>query len=380
MTRRCAPSCARGGVPSGWLDNLPSVPPTDTPKRFPWVDAVRGACVLAVVLLHFSLSGFYPYLWGTRTSDAWVVVNDMLTAVRMPTLFAVSGFVLSSRIREGWGASRTRYSVAHSYYLYAVWLVIYTLVAPWFPTGAPRLTDTSGWTSLAQQLVLPRTMLWFVLGLAFWTAVLATARRIHAWVILAALFGLTMLSFTIEWETQTDFYIRVLRYGFYFAVGVYLRPMIERLIGERMWWSVAASAAAFVGFHLLLPIENAVWLPIRVVAPLRDLAAVGLSMSIVAAAVTHFGALRKPLTWVGKRTLPIYVLHSLVIWTLIKLPGWGFLMRLPVHKHVAPALWAVIVALICVGVYSMLMRTPARCLFEMPAAWRTSLRKEQLPS
>src|SRR5690606_33816009 len=114
------------------------------------------------------------YTWGTRTADAWTVVNDLMTAVRMPTLFAISGFLLASRIRNGWNDSRTRFSAVHTYYLYVVWLLIYALVSPWFATGVQPLTSLSGWMGLASQLVNPHTMLWFLLGLVFWTVVLAT--------------------------------------------------------------------------------------------------------------------------------------------------------------------------------------------------------------
>lgn len=310
----------------------------------------------------------------------WVTVNDALTAVRMPTLFAISGFLLSSRIRKGWSDPRTRFSAAHSLYLYLIWLVIYALVAPWFPTGAQPLSTSEGWLSLGTQLFNPHTMLWFILGLVFWTVVLATVRFLPSWVILPALFLVTALSLEIEWATQLDFYIRILRYGFYFAVGVYLRPAMEKAINDHVWLTAGCSLAGYVIVRLAAPIEDVIGLPISVLTPLRDLAALGLAMSVLAASVSRVSLLRAPLVWVGERTLPIYVLHSLVIWTLVKIPGWGVVMKLPLHKYVAPVLWTAIVAAVCIAVYFVAMKTPARYLFDMPKSWRAALRREKVSS
>lgn len=347
-----------------------------TSPRLPWIDAVRGACVLAVVLLHFCLSAYYPFMWGSRAADAWGAVNDTLTAVRMPTLFAVSGLLLSSRIRKGWKDPRTRYSAVHSLYLYGIWLLIYALIAPWFPTGAQPLDSTQGWIAFASQFVAPHTMLWFILGLAFWTITLATVRFAPAWVVLLALFALTIGSLAIEWESPLDFYIRILRYGFYFAVGVYLRPTLVAAISNHTWKTAGVSMAAYVALRLAMPLERGLNLPFSIVAPLRDLAAVGLAMSVVALIVARLRIVRTPLAWLGKRTLPVYVLHSLAIWTIAKIPGWSMVVTLPVQKYVAPALWTVVVAFTCIAIYAAAMKTPARYLFDMPTRLRATLRRE----
>ena len=295
----------------------------------------------------------------------------------MPTLFAISGFLLSSRIRKGWSDPRTRFSVVHSLYLYTVWLLIYAVLSVWFPTGAQPLTTVQGWREIAHQFVTPHTMLWFILGLAFWSIVLASVRLVPYWVVLPILFILTVFSLEIEWVTPLDFYIRILRYGFYFAIGVYLRPAIARAINEYVWWTVGFSFAAYVLLRLALPIEKGLGAAVSILAPLRDVAAVGLAMSAIAVVVTHVAVLQRPLAWIGRRTLPIYVVHSIIIWSLIKIPGWGFAVALPVHRYVAPALWTVLVALTCIGIYTIAAKTPGRYLFDMPGTWRTALRAEK---
>jgi len=296
----------------------------------------------------------------------------------MPTLFAISGFLLSSRIRRGWGDARTRFSVAHSLYLYAIWLLIYAIVAPWFPTGAQPLSTADGWIGLGAQFVNPHTMLWFILGLAFWTAALAAVRFLPVWVILPVLFVVAVLSLEIEWVTQADFYIRILRYGFYFAVGVYLRPALERAINEYVWITAGCSLAVYVIVRFAAPVENILGMSVSVLTPLRDLSAVALAMSALAAIVTHVSVVRVPLVWVGERTLPVYVLHSLVIWTIVKIPGWSAVVQLPIQKYVAPVVWTAIVALICIGIYALALKTPARYLFDMPDAWRAVLRRDNV--
>jgi uncharacterized membrane protein YcfT len=96
--------------------------------RLGWIDAVRGACVLAVVLFHATA-------WHVLTLDlapvadrTWSVVNGYLGSLRMPLLLAVSGLLASRRILQGSRSPDSAERAASSYYLYVVWLAVYVAV------------------------------------------------------------------------------------------------------------------------------------------------------------------------------------------------------------------------------------------------------------
>ncbi|MFP3408875.1 acyltransferase family protein, partial [Pseudomonas sp. SIMBA_065] len=67
-----------------------------------WVDTLKGACILLVVLYHTVLPGFegtMKYLSaGWIPAEIWIQFNTVLSPLRMPAFFFVSGLLATNGI------------------------------------------------------------------------------------------------------------------------------------------------------------------------------------------------------------------------------------------------------------------------------------------
>lgn len=67
-----------------------------------WVDTLKGACILLVVLYHTVLPGFegtIKYLSaGWVPAEIWIQFNTVLSPLRMPAFFFVSGLLAANGI------------------------------------------------------------------------------------------------------------------------------------------------------------------------------------------------------------------------------------------------------------------------------------------
>jgi peptidoglycan/LPS O-acetylase OafA/YrhL len=330
------------------------------------VDAVRGVCVLAVVFGHFVGWGLEP-VSGTGAETFWEKSSGQLTPIRMPTLFVLSGFLLSSRVRAGFTDRRAFMAAATSYYLYVVWLAVFGLIAA---VGVHSGVD--GISGFASQLLLPRTVLWFVLGLATWTIVLAALRRVHPMVILIPLGMLSIASFWLPGENGVDHYVRVLQYGFFFGLGVYGKPILRKLVSGNLRRVSAVALAGYVVTRVIMSAGSDVDVVEATLTIVRDTAAAVVAI-VAIAAICHLRWARVPLVWVGCRTLPIYVMHGPMIAALTDLTGWGFVVGTRGVAWAAPLVGTVVISAVAVGAHAVLSRTPLRILFELPIGMKRRL-------
>jgi uncharacterized membrane protein YcfT len=332
----------------------------------PWADAVRGFCVLAVVLSHFIGWGLEP-VSGSGAESFWEKASGQLTPIRMPTLFVLSGFLLSSRVRAGFTDRRSLTSAATSYYLYVVWLALFGLIA-----AAGVFTGVTGLSGFLSQLVLPRTILWFVLGLAAWTLVLAALHRVHPAVILIALGLLSIASFWLPAQNGIDHYVRILQYGFFFGLGVYGKPLLTQLASGKLWRVSAGAVVGYLVARLIMSAASDVVLVQATLTIVRDTAAAMLAI-VAIAAICRLRWARVPLVWVGRRTLPIYVMHAPMIGALTGLAGWDTLIGTSSVAWIAPLIGTFVISAVAVGIHSVLSRTPLRILFELPPGLKRRL-------
>ncbi|WP_162621902.1 acyltransferase family protein [Microbacterium suaedae] len=339
-----------------------------------WADVARALCVLGVVLMHTVITvqafGFAIEPWR------WFV--DAMGPFRMSALSMISGLLLSRRIRAGWADEGVRVSVALSAWLYATWLLLFTLfaltVGAFLWVGPLASGDALGtWQAFARQLVLPRTVLWYVLALAVWTAVLATLRRVSPAIVLVALAALSATSFWMPVLEGSDQYRNICRYAFFFALGVYGARFVRDALARHAAGVFTAALGAFALLQSVVVITGIASIENLLSVP-RDAAGalVVLSGALFLAAVPLLG---RALAWIGRRTLPIYVTHALLLETLILFPGWW--VPLVQHHAFARAISPLIITLGCaaaaIAVHALVMRTPMRVIFALPGPIRRRL-------
>lgn len=287
--------------------------------RIAWIDAVRGFAILCIVVYHTLLwyylstpEGIWPPAYA-----AWSRFNAMLGSVRVPLLLMVSGLVSSRRVLIGL-ADRTNLTRAGTnYYLYVVWLLIYFGFFALLP--APPLPHRIvGWPALLTQLLIPDTTLWYLVALCLYIlATAVTARLPRAVVIGLAVASYLLADLLLSPELQAT---KIPQNWLFFLLGAYLADRLDRLTKLATLPVIAASAVVSA-----LVIQVGGFIPD--VALLHSLHSIVRSLAMVATAVaaaiwlTRVGWLRNGLAYLGSRTLAIYLIHPLLIYTVIAAAG-----------------------------------------------------------
>lgn len=340
-----------------------------------WIDITRALCVLAVVVMHTTIS-LLVVVDHTQVDVGWRQIVDAMTPFRMPALALLSGMLLSRRIQSGWTDRSARTSIALSYWLYVVWLLVFLLVAVsvgwslWLgPLGAE--SPLQGVRAFADQLVLPKTILWYVMALAIWTGILTLIHRAPPAAVLIILGALSVASFYLPGD-GSDQYGNVLRYFVFFAVGVYFSTSFLVWVTRHLAVTAFFAVAAFVLVVFIAQFgtdENVD----RVLTLPRDIAGAVIVMGI-AVALSHVPGVGHALAWTGRRTLPIYVMHVPILDMLTLFPDWwiGAVEHEAAHAA-APLVITLAVAIASVGFHSVAMLTPARVLFALPRTWRARI-------
>src|SRR3712207_6187420 len=157
----------------------------------------------------------------------------------MPLLLAVSGLVTAGAVRAGLRDRRTVTRTLANGYLYVVWLVVYALVYALLQGPLPHRVDGAG--GVLHQLAAPDTPLWYLYALALYTVGLAALRRAPAWSVLTGLAAVSVAARVLL--DGAAMWPRILELAFFFALGVYGRPLLLRF-AETVTLGRAAACAA----------------------------------------------------------------------------------------------------------------------------------------
>lgn len=348
--------------------------------RLEWIDAARGLCVIAVVLFHVGLWHFLKFEHPSSVAFAlWETVATALGTVRMPLLLAVSGMLAASKIRNGFSNGKVWNTSLTNYYLYAAWLLVYALLSiPMAGNGLPHRFGSVG--DFFLQLAAPDTPLWFVFALAIYVPLLTFCRKLPPAVVLAALAALRILTALLV-DSDADQVWKVPELALFFAIGVYGKSLFLYIAEAHKLLYAAVAIPAFLGlsglsFALDLhpAIDQAVFI-------LRGLAAV-VALVAVISALTVNRALAAAGSWVGKRTLGVYVLHVPVIDGIVLAFQGPVAPAAPIIANSVPmaliyplALTAVVVTA-CIGLEYLLKKCGLGFLFRRPQA-KTGSRHRQ---
>lgn len=326
--------------------------------RVGWPDVAKGICILLVVLWHVVTKVAVGIPGAGPVTDAWVMLNAQLLPLRIPLFFLVSGMFAARAVFAASGGSWRR-RAGRLALLYLVWVLIQTIVlalTPEFDTARA----TSGWELLAQLTISP-TNLWYLLALAVYLTVgrltrgLPTAAVLSVAFVIAAVAGAGLLpDLGNLWQLVQNL--------FFFLVGLRLRAIVEHFASRSGVGVAVALAAGYAGALTIVSV-----LGIRLVPgtwPLLCLVAVAFGVSLSVLLDRHVEIVARPLRWIGRRTLPIYVLHMMPLALIdagLHAAGWR---TTPVLEAVGPLLLTAVVVAICLGVHALLVRCGLAALFD----------------
>lgn len=346
---------------------LPGDTPASTtrPRRLIWADAAKGVCIVLVVLHHLVTKHYAVLLPdGSFVGTAWLGVTDALKPVRMPLFFLISGMFAASAVRRPWRrAARPR--IANPYYLYVVWLLIHAVVFSY--ATALAMNRTRNLTELLGDLVLASTQLWYLYALALYFVLAKLLLRFDPRWVLAGAAAVSAVASLLPIEAANR--ESVLQHFVYFLAGV-LVPALPRRVaelrGRHVTSALAAGAAAVGGGALVLG------LPESTTTLLVSLVGVPLAIRLVAAA-SAWQWFAAPAAELGRRTLPVYVMHvpllALLHHLVVPLREVLLVPDTPAGVLVAaayPLLATATVTGTCLLLHAVLVRGGLGFLFQLP--------------
>jgi fucose 4-O-acetylase-like acetyltransferase len=336
-----------------------------TRRREVWADVAKGVCILLVVLWHVVEKHYLEVTWriSLPIPGVWGTFVEQMLPLRMPLFFTISGIFAATAVSRPWSVVR-RPKVARLYYLYIIWVLIHTAVLSLTPD-----LDTAHATNaleLLEELTITPPNLWYLYALALYFVIAKTVRRAPPAVVLAAAFVLSAVAaagFVATPGNRGGLYQNL----FFFLAGGYFRPFVEGLARRSNLPRLALTGTAYaVALFAMAATASQEW---PLVWPLVSVVAVLFGVT-AAGQVARWPVLGGALAFLGRRTLPIYVVHMPVL-ALLDLPLYGPLSTVDVRWQwvfavVEPAVLTALVVAICLTLETLLRKVGASWLFELP--------------
>jgi uncharacterized membrane protein YcfT len=299
-------------------------------SRYDWVDAAKGISIFLVVMVHVTIWLEYA---GMEAGDLLSTFNEVGGHVRMPTFFAMSGIFAAKWLRATW-----RQLLANKLAL-LVWTFLLWQIAMfgYKSLGGAVLPgqDDAGVVSQAARVVLspvrPNAELWFLWALVVFFVV---GRLISSWdsrvvvgLAVAVSFGWSSVAAPLlgdevarllgpglsKFPMYFVFFIVAARYSIQIRQFVSAQPLVVPAVYTGLWTMV------FVVVGIPSTSDDA---PGVVFVSQCAGAVLGVSVGVLLQRA-------RPLTYLGKNTLPVYVSHTSTIVVLACTFHWFGLTPAP---------------------------------------------------
>lgn len=277
---------------------------TDNARREVWGDVLKGALILAVVFWHVVMKSYLQVDWqlGIPVPGAWGLVADGVWPFMMPLFLLVSGYFAANALGRPWAAV-WKPRVLRFFYLYLLWSLIH-MVTMWafpdFPTLVPRSV-----AEFVEFVTISPTNTWYMYALALYFLVAKALARVSPWVVIGAAGVLSVVVAT--GQINVDSNRGSLLYNLvFFLVGIHLAPQIRLFVGRATLPVLAAAVAVYGAAFAAMRMTGAQEIP--GVWPLVSV--LGIVMGLAAApALSRVPKVGAGLAWLGRRSLPIYLIH-----------------------------------------------------------------------
>lgn len=281
-------------------------------ERLAWPDMAKAMAIILVVLMHCYWMT-YPDGWRPDGAilDHWLVINDLFLPLRMPLFFLVSGILASNSIMRCRADSR-RKRLLKPLYLYVVWGMIFQALIPISPHPTWLVPGPNNNFLVIGKLDVSA---WYMAALAIFYAITKITLRLPVWLMLLLCAGLSVVGTFYKYDLPGYNYHQLLRCMIFFVAGVRLKGELLAFVDE----ASARRATLFIVAYLagavaLLPFGTYL-LPV-------DMLAVAAGATLCGLAATRLPRLAFSATWLARRTLPIYLVHFILLWAvMVNLPA-----------------------------------------------------------
>lgn len=336
-----------------------------TVDREAWADLAKGACIVLVVLWHVLTKSYLLVDWRLTVPvpGLWGTLGELFLPLRMPLFFTISGVFAAAAAARPWRAVAA-VRVWAPYQVYLLWLMIHTLVFTLTP-GFPTLHAATVPELAAQATVTP-TNLWYLWALALYFVTGKLTRRLPAHLVLVVAFAVSAAA-SAGWLDSPGDRAQILQNLAFYLAGMRLHAPIRRLAARRNPRLLLGTGAAFAAATLAVTtLDASTWPGVSpAVSILGVLAGVTLTAALAARSSMHH-----VLGVLGRRTLPVYVLHMPVIALLDhvlsgQIASAGDAGRLALAAT-GPAVLTALVLGLCLGVHRLLRTAQLGWLFAAP--------------
>ena len=348
-----------------------SAPANSRGPRLLWADGLKGALIVLVVLWHVVMKTYLQIDWqlGIPIPGVWGLAGDLIWPLLMPLFLLMSGFFAANAYERPWSAV-FRPRVVRLLYLYLLWTLIH-MAAMWafpdFPTLIPRSL-----AEFIEAITISPPNTWYLYALALYFVVAKALRRAPRWSVIA---GAAVLSVTVSAGLIDVVSNRgsLLYNLLFFLLGLHLAPRIRRLVARSTPVTAMLSVVVYVLAVAAMRITDSATVP--GVWPAVSL--IGVVMGVLVAPVlARVPLLGRGMSWLGARTLVIYVAHMpLLAFADFLLVGWLSGARVAVQLGAAVllplALTAVIVAT-STALGHLIVRDRLFWLLDLPARRSTA--------
>ncbi|RBO71846.1 hypothetical protein DSP71_14215, partial [Microbacterium sp. H6] len=282
----------------------PRVTVVSSPPRAAWGDAAKGLLIVLVVFWHVVLKTYLQVDWriGIPIPGVWGLASDLIWPFLMPLFLLVSGYFAAGALARPWAAV-WRPRVVRFVYLYLVWTLIHMLAMwafPDFPTFVPRSVS-----EFVEGVTISPPNTWYLYALALYFLVAKGLQRLPHWTLLVAASALsvTVAAGVVDVVSNRGSLLYNL---LFFLVGAYLAPRIGRFTARPRRLAAGVLLLAYLAAYAVMRVTGAEQVP--GVWPIVSF--VGVTMGLaVATLLPGVPLLGRGLTWLGARTLPVYLLH-----------------------------------------------------------------------
>ncbi len=262
--------------------------------RVDWIDAVKGLTIMLVVMKHTTYGtavalDHLPYVFN--------ILCEWTIPFRMPLFFLVAGLFAQKALRAPLRQFLDS-KILHFAYFYLLWSVI--------QIGIKIALPHEGiWHVTYKDLLLiplePFGLLWFIYALAVFFTIMRLTRDVRPaiMVFLALAFYFTRLN--TGWTMPDEFARRFI----FFVIGIYAAPHVFTLA---TWAMAHIKQGIALGIALLTAVALIVFsgaIDLRAVELMAGL--VGATGTIMLVAILATKGYAKPLTFVGARSLCIFL-------------------------------------------------------------------------
>jgi uncharacterized membrane protein YcfT len=300
-------------------------PDVDPPpyQRLEWVDIAKAISVILIVLTHSA--ALIEAVGGNPARLSWL--NSILTPIRVPLFFIASGFFARATVTGDIPRFLSR--VLRLYWVFALWLALYFVFFHYVIDRPDSPVAGQSWWDVAVQLIAPQSV-WFLWSLAVFFVLARIVMKTAPVLGLTVAFALSVLG--MAYPEAIPFHeirsiINSAIYFVFFLAPVVLPEIRSRLAGAKIYRTLALCAVVYL---MLQWLQNRTEIPIVYGLFRTGMTVFGVAGLLLFARLISEGKillLRSPFLFLGRHTLPIYVIHFPVMSAIAVLAArsgfWG---------------------------------------------------------